>query len=101
MKFNDGYWLLRQGVTAAYAKQAFAVETSVSDVSIAVLTGPWNIVARTSTPPRSRSTSPLPQPMWCRSAPRGGRARRHPRPRSSWTPRAPRSQWSPMATTCL
>ncbi len=40
MKFNDGYWLLRQGVTAAYAKQAFAVETSESEVSIAVLTRP-------------------------------------------------------------
>ena len=40
MKFNDGYWLLRQGVTAAYAKQAFAVETSESDFSIAVLTRP-------------------------------------------------------------
>ena len=40
MKFNDGYWLLRQGVSAAYAKQAFAVETSESDLSIAVLTRP-------------------------------------------------------------
>src|SRR6478609_2922237 len=40
MKFNDGYWLLRQGVSAAYAKQAFAVETSESDFSIAVLTRP-------------------------------------------------------------
>ena len=40
MKFNDGYWLLRQGVTAAYAKQAFAVETSESTISIAALTRP-------------------------------------------------------------
>ncbi len=40
MKFNDGYWLLRQGVSAAYAKQAFAVETSDSTVSIAALTRP-------------------------------------------------------------
>ena len=40
MKFNDGYWLLRKGVTAAYAKQAFAVETSDSQFSIAVLTRP-------------------------------------------------------------
>ena len=40
MKFNDGYWLLRQGVTASYAKEAFAVETSDSTVSIAALTRP-------------------------------------------------------------
>jgi alpha-D-xyloside xylohydrolase len=40
MKFNDGYWLLRQGVSASYAKEAFAVETSDSTVSIAALTRP-------------------------------------------------------------
>ena len=40
MKFNDGYWLLRQGVTATYAKEAFAVETSESTVSVAALTRP-------------------------------------------------------------
>jgi alpha-D-xyloside xylohydrolase len=40
MRFNDGYWLLRQGVTAAYAKEAFAVDTSESSASIAVLTRP-------------------------------------------------------------
>src|SRR6478609_9281319 len=40
MKFNDGYWLLRQGVTATYAKQAFAVETSDSTVSVAALSRP-------------------------------------------------------------
>ena len=40
MKFNDGYWLLRQGVAATYAKQAFAVETSDSTVSVAALSRP-------------------------------------------------------------
>jgi len=40
MKFNDGYWLLRHGVSASYAKEAFAVETSDSTVSIAALTRP-------------------------------------------------------------
>ena len=40
MKFNDGYWLLRPGVTATYAKQAFAVETSDSTVSVAALSRP-------------------------------------------------------------
>ena len=40
MKFNDGYWLLRQGVTATYAKEAFAVETSDSTVSVAALSRP-------------------------------------------------------------
>jgi alpha-D-xyloside xylohydrolase len=40
MKFNDGYWLLRQGVTATYAKEAFAVETTRSTVSVAVLARP-------------------------------------------------------------
>ena len=40
MKFNDGYWLLRQGVTATCAKEAFAVETTRSTVSVAVLARP-------------------------------------------------------------
>ena len=40
MKFNDGYWLLRHGVTATYAKEAFAVETSDSTVSVAALSRP-------------------------------------------------------------
>ena len=40
MKFNDGYWLLRQGVTATYAKEAFAVETSDTTVSVAALSRP-------------------------------------------------------------
>ncbi|MFL6153969.1 MAG: alpha-xylosidase [Ornithinibacter sp.] len=40
MKFNDGYWLLRPGVTATYAKEAFAVETSDSTVSVAALSRP-------------------------------------------------------------
>ena len=40
MKFNDGYWLLRDGVTAAYAAEAFEVDTSESTASIAVLTRP-------------------------------------------------------------
>ena len=40
MKFNDGYWLLREGVTATYAKEAFAVETSDSTVSVAALSRP-------------------------------------------------------------
>ena len=38
MKFNNGYWLLGEGVTAAYAMQAFDIDTSENDVSIAVLT---------------------------------------------------------------
>ena len=40
MKFNDGYWLLRDGVTAAYAGEAFEVDASESTASIAVLTRP-------------------------------------------------------------
>ncbi|WP_433074789.1 alpha-xylosidase [Dactylosporangium sp. CA-052675] len=38
MKFNDGYWLLREGVTARYATDALDVRTSDASASIAVLT---------------------------------------------------------------
>jgi alpha-D-xyloside xylohydrolase len=40
VKFNDGYWLLRPGTTAAYAKQALAVDTCDDSISVAVLTRP-------------------------------------------------------------
>ena len=40
MKFNDGYWLLREGVTARYATEALDVRTETESVSIAVLTRP-------------------------------------------------------------
>jgi alpha-D-xyloside xylohydrolase len=40
VKFNDGYWLLREGVTAAYAKEAFDVSAAEDTISIAVLTRP-------------------------------------------------------------
>src|SRR3954452_18698143 len=40
MKFNDGYWLLREGVTARYATEALDVCTQTESVSIAVLTRP-------------------------------------------------------------
>ena len=40
MKFNDGYWLLREGVTARYATEALDVRTEPESVSIAVLTRP-------------------------------------------------------------
>jgi alpha-D-xyloside xylohydrolase len=38
MKFNDGYWLLRDGVTARYAAEALDVETDRTSCSVAVLT---------------------------------------------------------------
>src|SRR5262245_19135624 len=38
MKFNDGYWLLRPGVTAHYAVEAFDVAADAGSVSIAALT---------------------------------------------------------------
>ena len=38
MKFNDGYWLLRPGVTAHHAIEAFDVATTTDTVSIAALT---------------------------------------------------------------
>jgi alpha-D-xyloside xylohydrolase len=38
MKFNDGYWLLREGVTARYATEALDVRTEAERCSIAVLT---------------------------------------------------------------
>ena len=38
MKFNDGYWLLRPGVTAHHATEAFDVATTTDTVSIAALT---------------------------------------------------------------
>ena len=37
MKFNDGYWLLRDGVTARYASEALDVRTDRNSASIAVL----------------------------------------------------------------
>src|SRR3954452_9933203 len=40
MKFNDGYWLLREGVTARYATEALDVRAQTESVSIAVLTRP-------------------------------------------------------------
>src|SRR4051794_14588875 len=40
MKFNDGYWLLREGVTARYATEALDVRTETESFSIAVLTRP-------------------------------------------------------------
>jgi alpha-D-xyloside xylohydrolase len=40
MKFNDGYWLLREGVTARYATEALDVRTEPDCCSIAVLTRP-------------------------------------------------------------
>src|SRR3954470_21927431 len=40
MKFNDGYWLLRQGVTARYASEALDVRSETESASIAVLTRP-------------------------------------------------------------
>jgi alpha-D-xyloside xylohydrolase len=40
MKFNDGYWLLRDGVTARYATEALDVRTEADRCSIAVLTKP-------------------------------------------------------------
>ena len=38
MKFNDGYWLLREGVTARYATEALDVASEDDRASIAVLT---------------------------------------------------------------
>src|SRR3954462_5640738 len=38
MKFNDGYWLLRDGVTARYATEALDVRTGPDGCSVAVLT---------------------------------------------------------------
>src|SRR3954452_12002096 len=38
MKFNDGYWLLREGVTARYATQALDVQAGEDGASITVLT---------------------------------------------------------------
>src|SRR2546421_5068555 len=38
MKFNNGYWLLRDGVTARYATEAFDVGTEPDSCSVAVLT---------------------------------------------------------------
>ena len=40
MKFNDGYWLLRDGVTARYATEALDVRAEAERCSIAVLTKP-------------------------------------------------------------
>ncbi len=40
MKFNDGYWLLRDGVTARYATEALDVRAEAGRGSIAVLTRP-------------------------------------------------------------
>jgi len=40
MKFNDGYWLLREGVTARYATEALDVRAGEDSASIAVLTRP-------------------------------------------------------------
>jgi alpha-D-xyloside xylohydrolase len=40
MKFNDGYWLLREGVTARYATEALDVRAGDDSASIAVLTKP-------------------------------------------------------------
>src|SRR3954462_10013557 len=38
MKFNDGYWLLRDGVMARYATEALDVRTGADSCSVAVLT---------------------------------------------------------------
>jgi alpha-D-xyloside xylohydrolase len=38
MKFNDGYWLLREGVTARYATEVLEVGTTPHSASLAVLT---------------------------------------------------------------
>ncbi len=38
MKFNDGYWLLREGVTARYATEALDTRTAADGASVAVLT---------------------------------------------------------------
>src|SRR3954453_13467030 len=38
MKFNDGDWLLREGVTARYATEALDARTSAEGCSVAVLT---------------------------------------------------------------
>ena len=38
MKFNDGYWLLREGVSARYATEALATRTTADTASVAVLT---------------------------------------------------------------
>ncbi len=38
MKVNDGYWLVREGVTARYATEAFDTRTTAEDCSVAVLT---------------------------------------------------------------
>src|SRR3954466_15472593 len=38
MKFNDGYWLLREGGTARYATEALEVGTTPQGASLAVLT---------------------------------------------------------------
>ena len=40
MKFNDVYWLLREGVAARYATEALDVRTEADRCSIAVLTRP-------------------------------------------------------------
>jgi hypothetical protein len=35
MKFNDGYWLLREGVTARYATEALDTRTTGDRASVA------------------------------------------------------------------
>jgi alpha-D-xyloside xylohydrolase len=42
MKFTDGYWHLRPGITAAYAQEAYAIE---ADGDALVITAPSRVVA--------------------------------------------------------
>src|SRR3954453_1736938 len=55
MKFNDGYWLLREGVTARYASEALDVRSETESASIAVLTRP----ADHRGPPPNTATIPV------------------------------------------
>jgi hypothetical protein len=56
MTFDDGYWLLRQGVTARCASETLDLATSPDSASLAVLTrgGPTGRTSRGTRGPRGR-----------------------------------------------
>ena len=60
MKFTDGNWLMREGVTAHYAAEAYQARPSRIHLRSSLPAIQYGIAETPSQGPRSRYASPLP-----------------------------------------
>ncbi|MDR4041662.1 MAG: hypothetical protein Q3W89_01950 [Bifidobacterium sp.] len=50
MKFTNGYWMIRDGVDALYAREAYELAADATTESLNVLAPTWRILVVVATP---------------------------------------------------